>query len=83
MKPRLRQRPLPILLLQDRLIPQRHLRQNTLKRRPPQGIDIPQAVLMKILTLPDPQVVGVQSAQPRDVDVKTRTDIDPAGVDYV
>lgn len=38
---------------------------------------------MKILTLPDPQVVGVQSAQPRDVDVKTRTDIDPAGVDYV
>lgn len=62
---------------------ERHLGRNTLKRSPAQRIDVLQPVLVEVLTLPNIRVIGLQSTETGDVDVKTRVDIDPACIDDI
>lgn len=83
MKSRRSQRLLPVLLQQDRIILKRHLGPRALKRRASQRVDIPKSVLMEILALPDARILRVQSAKPRDIDIKPSGGIDPPRIDYV
>lgn len=84
MKPSAGQGLFGILFHQQKLILERNLRRDPLKGRSAERVDVTESILVEVLALPDMRVtVRVQSAQPRDVNIETGVDVDPARIDNI